>query len=169
MKIAFACLLLASAFALAQSQITAWAAGTAYVLSNTAVLNGAVALIGTAIAGGLATNFFKSALREVSRRRRDVDMFNIDMFEAIDKQDPADCAKLLVCHSFAKDDAARTTQEAAIVNLFDDKITVIQENAFGKFQWAAYAGTFKNPATCQERYNKCPVTADVLGNLVEIQ
>jgi len=167
MKIAFACLLLASAFALAKSQITAWAAGTAYVLSNTAVLNGAIALIGTAIAGGLYTNVALSALsgRYRNRNRRDV---TIDLYEAIDEQDPADCAKLLVCHSFAKDEAARTTQENAIVNLFGD-LKVIQENAFGKFQWAAYAGTFKNPATCQERYNKCPVNADELGNLVPIQ
>jgi len=167
MKIAFACLLLASAFALAKSQITAWSAGIAYVLTNTAVLNGAVALIGTAIAGGLATNFALNSIRAVSRRRRDAEV-DLALFEAIDEQDPLHCAKLLVCHSFAKDEAMRTGEERAIVNLFDD-LTVIQENAYGKFQWAAYAGTFKNPSTCHERYSQCPVNVEELGNLVKVQ
>jgi len=90
------------------------------------------------------------------------------MFDAIDKQDVVGCGKLLVCHSFAKDEAERNSEEAAIVNLFDD-LTTIQHSAYGKYQWAAYAGTFKNPAICVERYNQCTVDADALANLIKIQ
>jgi len=90
------------------------------------------------------------------------------MFDGIDAMDKADCGKLLVCHSVAKDEAQRTGEERAVANFFND-FSTIQQNAYGKFQWAAYAGTFKNPTICYQRYSQCPLEVEALSNLISVQ
>lgn len=90
------------------------------------------------------------------------------MFEGIDAQDQYECGKLMTCYAFAKNPEKLTEEERAVIGLFDD-LANIQPNAYGKFQWAAYTGTFKNPVVCHQRYNSCPVSAEKLSNLVSVR
>jgi len=142
--------------------------GTAAVtagLSATSVAVGAAAIAGLAIA---KTALFL-AYQADSRRRHRRSTTEIDfapIFEGIADSD--DCGKLLICHSFAKDHAKRTGEEKAIINLFDN-LSVIQPNAYGKFQWAAYAGSFKDTAICVQRFSACPVSVEKLSNLISVQ
>lgn len=172
MKLALGSLLFAAAFAYTSATVafpalTLTAGTVAYTLTGTQVALAASAIAGLAIA--------KSALAlaanaDRARGKRDVTGLDYSlMFDGIDQQDHADCGKLLVCHSFAVEDAHRTSEEDAIVKLFEDDMFVIQQNAYGKYQWAAYTGTFKNPGVCQERYKACPVEVETLSNLINLQ
>ena len=79
------------------------------------------------------------------------------MFEGIDAQDQYECGKLMTCYAFAKNPEKLTEEERAVIGLFDD-LANIQPNAYGKFQWAAYAGSFKDTAICVQRFSACPVS-----------
>lgn len=176
-KIAFGSLVLASALAFASATLPAFpiltlTAGTpavAYVLGSTQVALAAASIAGLAIAVE-ALILANNADRQRGRGKREAAaMLDLSaLFEGIDKQDVADCGKLLVCHSVAKDAAQRTSEEKAVAALFGD-VASIQQNAYGKYQWAAYAGTFKNPTICYQRYNKCPVKIEALSNLLQVQ
>lgn len=171
-KLAAGCLLFAAAITTTSATIPLAGlviTGTpALVLTSTQVAVVVSAIAGLAIA--------KSALilavlhdKQKGRKRREATQFDFSMmFEGIDQQDFDHCGKLLVCQSFAKPEHKRTGEEKAVVGLFDD-LSVIQPNAYGKYQWAAYAGTFSNPAICQERYSSCKVQGDILSNLINVQ
>lgn len=143
------------------------APGTAFVLSSAQVTVAAAAVAGLAIAKQALT---LAAVADSGRRgkRAALQLDFSQMFEGVDAQDSADCGKLLVCHSVAKDQILRTGEERAIAALFDD-VEAIQANAYGKYQWAAYAGSFKNPTLCAQRYSTCPVNPEALSNLINVQ
>lgn len=178
MKTTFCCLLLASAFTstLATFVIGGTTSGAVLTLTGGQLAAGVLALGALALVkGALAAAYLYDRRRGISyarkgrRGKRDATEIDfVPMFEAIDAQDADDCGKLLVCHSFAKPAHLRNGEEKSIVNLFDD-ITVIQHNAYGKFQWAAYAGTFQNPTICLQRYSKCSLNVEALANMIQIQ
>merc|ERR1719445_624670 len=168
MKTFLAVLALASAasatFMFPALTLTSGTAATAGI-SATSVAVGAAAIAGLAIA---KTALFL-AYQADSRRRHRRSTADIDfapMFAGI--ADADDCGKLLICHSFAKDQSQRTGEEKAIINLFDN-LSVIQPNQYGKFQWAAYAGTFKDTAIRVQRFSACPVSVEKLSNLISVQ
>jgi len=174
-KLASGCLLFAAAITTTSATLAAFAplvitsaAGPSLVLTSTQVAVAVSAIAGLAIAKSaliLATIHDKNK----GRKRRETSEIDYSMmFESIDQQDVVDCGKLLVCQSFAKPEHKRTGEEKAVVGLFDD-LSVIQPNAYGKYQWAAYAGTFRNPVICQERYSSCKVQGDILSNLINVQ
>ena len=140
---------------------------TAYVLSGTQVTLAVAAIAGLAI---VKEALILSHLADSRRRgKRQVDAIDFtSAFWAIYAQDTEHCGKLLVCHAFATEGAEQTSEEKAIMTLFDD-LSLIQHNAFGKYQWAAYTGTFKNPAICEQRYSTCKVDVDTLTNLVKVE
>lgn len=90
------------------------------------------------------------------------------IFKAIDESDTASCGKLLVCHAMAKEETKLTNEEALILKLFPDYENIQKDTAYGKYQWAAYAGSFKNPQVCMERYGACPIPVEQLANYVQI-
>lgn len=142
------------------------APGTAFVLSSAQVTLAAAAVAGLAIAKQALT---LATVADSGRGKREALQLDFSqMFEGVDAQDSADCGKLLVCHSVAKDEVLRTGEERAIVSLFDD-VEAIQPNAYGKYQWAAYAGSFRNPTLCAQRYSTCPVNPEALSNLINVQ
>jgi len=165
----FACVACSTAtFVFPEVTVASGTAGTAgYVvagLSATQVAVGAAAIAGLAIA---KTALFLAAQADSRRRGKRSTVAPIDfapMFEGITDTD--DCGKLLVCSAFASSNP--TGEEKAIINLFDN-LSVIQPNAYGQFQFAAYAGTFKNPALCIERFAACPVSVETLSNLINVQ
>ena len=163
-SLSMACVMAAvSASFAAIPAVTLTAGSTAFVLSSAQATVGVAALAGLAIA--------KEALFLASRAKRDVETVSVDfsdMFEGVDAKDPADCAKLLVCESFAKPDAELNGEERAVRGLFDD-LSVIQPNAFGKFQLAAYMGLHKDRAVCKQAYDKCPISVSALSNLLNVQ
>jgi len=167
----FACVACSTAtFVFPAVTLTSGTAGTTgYVaagLSATSVAVGAAAIAGLAIA---KTALFLAYQADQRRRAKRSTVTPIDfapMFEGI--ADTDDCGKLLICHSFAKEEGKRTGEEKAIINLFDN-LSVIQPNAYGKFQWAAYAGSFKDSRICVERFSACPVSVDYLSNLINVQ
>jgi len=173
-KIAMASLLFAAACSLSSATFVFGAStltlgGTAYVLTAPQVAVATAAVAGVVIAKkALLLAYLSSRRNGRGKRELPASLDFAPMFDAIDKQDTADCGKLVVCHSFAVDEAKRTSEEQAIVEFFDD-LTVIQPNSFGKYQWAAYAGTFKQPTICFQRYGKCPVKVEALSNLVNFQ
>lgn len=138
---------------------TAVAAG----IGATNVAIGAAALAGLAIA--------KSALflaAQADRRgKRSTTEFDFSPILA-GIEDADDCGKLLICHSFAQEEGKRTGEEKAIINLFDN-LSVIQPNTYGQFQWAAYAGSFKDTRICHQRFSACPVSVEKLSNLISVQ
>jgi len=146
-----------------------------FVANSAQVALAAAALAGIVIAKSalklaLIYDSNRGAISQALQQRSKREAVELDfspMFESIDKQDVADCAKLLVCHSFAANETERTSEEKAIVNFFDD-LTTIQQNSFGKYQWAAYTGTFKNPEICTQRYNKCPLEVGALADMIEV-
>jgi len=144
---------------------------TAFVATAPQVAVGVAALAGLAIAKE-ALLLATIADQNRGRGKRSAPVAeSIDfsaMFDGIDKMDVADCGKLLVCHSVSKDEAQRTGEEKAVANFFND-FSTIQQNAYGKFQWAAYAGSFKNPTICYERYSQCPLEVEALSNLISVQ
>ena len=143
--------------------LTVTAGSTAYVLSAAAATNGAIAL---GLLGVAKLALGGAYLASRSRGKRSVSDFDFtDMFNSIDAEDQSGCGKLMVCHAFAKSPETLTSEERAVMSLFDD-LSVIRPDAYGKFQWAAYTGTFKNPVVCQERYAGCPVPADKLANMI---
>lgn len=168
-KLAFGSLLFAAAFTSYASATLVFPALLA--TSGTVAYTMTGAQVGVAMGGIAALAIAKSALLIATignRGKREATQLDFSfMFDGIDKSDIGDCGKLLVCQSFAKDEAQRTSEEKAIVDLFDD-LSVIQANAYGKYQWAAYLGNFKNPAVCKERYNKCSENVDYFANLIEI-
>lgn len=163
-SLSMACVMAAvSASFAAIPAITLGVGSTAYVLSSAQATIGVAALAGLAIA--------KEALILSSRRtRRDIQptVDFSDIFESVDGKDPADCAKLLVCEAFAKPDTQINGEERAIRGLFDD-LSVIQPNAFGKFQLAAYMGLSKDASVCKQAYDKCPISVAALSNLLNVQ
>jgi len=176
-KIAFGGLVLATAMAVSSATLPAFGAATitlgttAFVASGGQVAVAAAAIAGLAIAKEaliLATLADAKRGRLRGKRQATEVMDFSAMFDGIDKQDVADCGKLLVCHSVSKDEAQRSGEEKAVANFFDD-FTTIQDSSYGKFQWAAYAGRFKNPTICYQRYNKCPVSVEALSNLISVQ
>jgi len=177
-KIAFGGLTLAAAMAITSATVSLPAFGplavtvgtTAFVASGGQVAVAAAAIAGVAIAKEaliLATLADAQNGKLRGKRSASQAMDFSAMFDGIDKQDIADCGKLLVCHSVAKDEAQRSGEEKAVANFFDD-FSTIQDSAYGKFQWAAYAGSFKNPTICYQRYNKCPVKVEALSNLISV-
>lgn len=151
------------AMATATFDLTFTAGSTAYVLGAASVTNGAIAL---GLLGVAKAALLGASLASRSRGKRSVtDLDFTDMFNSIDAEDQSGCGKLMVCHAFAKSPEALTSEEKAVVGLFDD-LSVIRPDAYGKFQWAAYTGTFKNPVVCQERYAGCPVPAEKLANMI---
>lgn len=153
--------------------LTLTVGATAFVATAPQVAVGVAALAGLAIAKEallLATiadqNRGRGKRSAVKPVAESVDF--AAMFDGIDAMDAADCGKLLVCHSVAKDVAQRTGEEKAVANFFND-FSTIQQNAYGKFQWAAYAGTFKNPSICYQRYSQCPLEMEALSNLISVQ
>lgn len=140
---------------------------TAFVAGSGGTALGAAAIAGLAIAkSALLLATIRDANARPKREAAELDFSQ--MFDGIDRQDASDCGKLLVCQSFAKADDQLTGEEKAIISLFDD-LSIIQSSAYGKFQWAAYAGTFKNPTVCLERYSRCQVKPEVLSNLINVQ
>jgi len=96
-----------------------------FVASSAQVALAAAALAGIVIAkSALKLALIYDANRDalnsalLRSKREAVELDFSPMFESIDKQDIADCAKLLVCHSFATNETARTSEEKAIVNFF---------------------------------------------------
>lgn len=163
----FCCVAAASAtFVFPAVTLTSGTAGTAAYaaagLSGTSVAIGVAAIAGLAIA---KTALFLAAQADARGKRSATDIDFAPLFEAIPDND--DCGKLLICHSFAKADGQRTGEERAILNLFDN-LSVIQPNAYGRFQWAAYAGSFKNPQICAERFSACPVPVERLANMIQV-
>merc|ERR1712168_1464693 len=141
---------------------------TSFVLSSAQVTVAAAAVAGLAIAKEALT---LATLADSGRRGKREAVRGLDfsaMFEGVDAQDTVGCGKLLVCHAVAKDEVLRTGEESAIARLFDD-VEAIQQNAYGKYQWAAYAGSFKNPTLCLQRYSTCPVNVEALSNLITVQ
>ena len=167
----FACVACSTAtFVFPAVTLTSGTAGTTgYVaagLSATSVAVGAAAIAGLAIA---KTALFLAYQADQRRRAKRSTVTPIDfapMFEGI--ADTDDCGKLLICHSFAKEEGKRTGEEKAIINLFDN-LSVIQPNAFGKFQLAAYMGLNKDRAVCAQAFNKCPISVSTLSNLLNVQ
>lgn len=149
--------------------LVATVGGVTYTWAAADLAVGAAAIAGLAIAKSAlalaAINDKKKTKRSATNQPR-IDF--AEMFESIVKQDVGDCGKMTVCHAFAKPEHKRSGEEKLIVNLFDD-LTVIQPNAYGKYQWAAYAGTFRNPTICTERYAKCKLSAEALGNIISVQ
>ena len=148
--------------------------GTALILSSAQVTLAAAAIAGLAIAKEALTlaavadskrGGGRSASRHHHHKREVTPLDFSQMFEGVDAQDSADCGKLLVCHSVAKPEAIRSHEEQAIADLFEASEPV-QANAYGKYQWAAYAGTFKNPQICAERYSSCPVNPQSISRIV---
>lgn len=133
-------------------------------LSATSVAVGAAAIAGLAIAKTALFLAYQADNRRGKRSTQQIDF--APLFEGI--QDTDDCGKLLICHSFATEEGKRTGEEKAIINLFDN-LSVIQPNAYGRFQFAAYAGTFKNPALCAQRFSACPVDVQTLSTLINVQ
>ena len=90
-------------------------------------------------------------------------------FDIIAKSDVDDCGKLLVCHSMAKSFHELTSEEKAITKLFDNLEVINPASGYAEYQLAAYAGTFKHPELCLQRYSKCKVSTKSLGNLIKSQ
>lgn len=154
--------------------LTLTVGGTAYVLTGTQVAVAAASLAGLAIA---KEALIISALsRRASRGRRDVDNI-VDQtplefkpfFDAIAASDIADCGKLLVCTSLAKNENALTAEEKLIKKLFPDVNNIEYNTAYGEYQLAAYAGSFKNQEICVGRYARCPVPSVALSDLIKVQ
>merc|ERR1712168_7137 len=152
------------ALAAATVDLTFTAGSTAYVLGAASVTNGAIAL---GLLGVAKAALLGAALARRGKRSVTAPIDFTQMFNNIDEQDQSNCGKLLVCHAFAKTPEKLTAEEKAVVGLFDD-LSVIQPNAYGQFQWAAFTGTFKNAAVCKERYASCPVQPDKLGQLINL-
>ena len=170
-KIAIGSLSMACVMVAASASFAAIPAITLGVGSTSLVLSSAQATVGVAALAGLAIAKEALILASNSRRgRRDVSstVDFTDMFESVDAKDPADCAKLLVCESFAKPDTEINGEERAVHGLFDD-LSVIQPNAFGKFQLAAYMGLSKDASVCKQAYDKCPISVSALSNLLNVQ
>ena len=168
-KIALGGLAFAAALACAAAtfDLTLTLGTTAYVLTATQVSVAAASVAALAIAKQALT---LAAIADSRRGKREIPTpldFSV-IFEGIDQSDVAGCGKLLVCHAMAKDDSQKTNEEKLIANLFDD-LSTIQPNAYGRYQWAAYAGSFKNPTICAERYGQCPVSVEELANLINPQ
>merc|ERR1712026_581610 len=128
--------------------LTSGTAGTASYaaagLSATSVAVGVAAIAGLAIA---KTALFLAAQADARGKRSATDIDFAPFFEAIPDND--DCGKLLICHSFAKADGQRTGEERAILNLFDN-LSVIQPNAFGRFQCRLCRILQEPPDLCRE-------------------
>jgi hypothetical protein len=138
-------------------------AATVGLLSASQVTIGAAAIAGLAIA---KSALFLAAQADRRGKRSTTEFDFSPMIASV--ADENDCGKLLICHSFAQEDAKRTGEEKAIINLFDN-LSVIQPSAYGKFQWAAYAGSFKDTRICAQRFSACPVSAEKLSNLISVQ
>lgn len=134
------------------------------------------AQVGIAIAslGALALAAEGLLLAEISRGRgkRDtntVGTFKLDpLFDAIASVDLADCGKLLVCHTVAKNESDLTVEEARIVKLFksfNGKVDPLHAQA--QYMLAAQSGSFKKPEVCQVQYQRCPYPADQLSSLLK--
>jgi len=133
-------------------------------LSATQVAVGAAAIAGLAIAKTALFLAYQADQRRGKRSTQEIDF--APMFESIADSD--DCGKLLICHSFATEEGKRSGEQKAIINLFDN-LSVIQPNAYGRFQWAAYAGSFGDSRVCVERFSACPVSVQTLSNLINVQ
>ena len=59
-------------------------------------------------------------------------------------------------------------EEKLILQLFPQDQAVRKWTSYGKFQWAAVAGSFKNPRICATRYSSCPIPLDRLSSFVRI-
>jgi hypothetical protein len=153
-----------AAVASATFPITATVGTTAYVLSAASATNGAIAL---GLLGVAKAALLGAALANRGKRSVTAPIDFTQMFDNIDAQDQSNCGKLLVCHAFAKNPEKLSGEERAVIGLFDD-LSVIQPNTYGKFQWAAFTGTFKNAAVCKERYSNCPVQAEKLANMINL-
>lgn len=92
------------------------------------------------------------------------------IFAAIEASDKSECGKLLVCNAMTKSEAERTHSESIILKLFPlPEGSAIEEwTAYGKYQWAALAGSFGSPAICTQRYAACPIPLQKLANFVKI-
>jgi len=145
--------------------LTFTSGSTAYVLSAAGTTNAA---IGLALLGITKIAVLGAIAASRSKRSVGAPIDFTQMFEGIDAQDQYECGKLMTCYAFAKNPEKLTEEERAVIGLFDD-LANIQPNAYGKFQWAAYTGTFKNPVVCHQRYNSCPVSAEKLSNLVSVR
>jgi len=181
-KIAFGGLILATAMTFSAATVALPAiaplvltvAGVGYVATAPQVTVGLAALAGLAIAKeALILATINDQATGAIRGKRDaaeLDAPFAPLFDGIDTMDVADCGKLMVCHAVALEDAQRSGEEKAIARLIDnpEDLSAIQTNAYGKYQWAAYAGSFKNPAICTERYNKCPVKIEDFANLIRV-
>jgi hypothetical protein len=151
--------------------LAAFPAVTLGVGTTTGVLSAAQVTVAAAAIAGLAIAkeaLFLASAADARGKRSTTEVDFSDMFESIEAKDPADCAKLLVCEAFAKPDSEINGEELAIRGLFDD-LSLIQPNAFGKFQLAAYMGIHKDQAVCRQTYTKCPISVTALSNLLNVQ
>lgn len=146
---------------------------TAYVLTASQVSIAAASVAALAIAKEAV---LLSGLANGGRGRRDLDNRVVEsplhfemMLDAIAQTDVADCGKLLICHSMAKNEHALTAEEKLITKLFDDLEVINPNTGYAEFQMAAYVGTFKQPEICTARYQRCPVPAKELGDLIKVQ
>jgi len=90
-------------------------------------------------------------------------------FDNIAKVDTDNCAKLLVCHSFAKPVHTLNAEERAITKLFDNLEVINPYSGYAEYQLAAYAGTFKHPELCFARYNTCRTPIQKLNTIIKSQ
>jgi len=179
-KIAFGGLILATAMTFSAATIalpaiaaaTVTVGGVGYVLTSTQVAVAissiaALAIAKSALALATINDKQTGAIRGKREATEALDASYAPIFDGIDAVDAADCGKLMVCHAVALEDAQRSGEERAVAGFFED-LSTIQPNAYGKYQWAAYAGSFKNPTICTERYTKCPVKIEDFANLIRV-
>ena len=103
------------------------------------------------------------------KRRSTIDELDLEsMFQVIDASDGSECGKLLVCNAMAKSPTQLSHIESIILDLFPPGRTLARGTAYGKYQWAAVAGSFKNPAICLQRYASCPIPVQTLANYIRI-
>lgn len=174
-KIAFGSAVLACALSAATATFVFPALTIAAGGSSALVLTGTQVAFATAALASLAIAkeaLILGSIADRGRGRRDANEITEmpvefkEMFESIAKNDVADCGKLLVCHAMAKSDETLTSEEKLIVKLFPNQ--PFEQNGYGEYQWAAYAGSFKHPQICTERYARCPVAAEQLGDLFKV-
>ena len=153
------------------SPLTIAIGGVAYTLTTSQVTTVVASLAGLAIAYEALAIAGLSRLQ--GRRKRDVEGEHINLvepfFKAVQASDDADCGKLLICNAMAKNAKDLTSEEVLILKLFADLRNIKFNTAYGTYQWAAYAGTFKSKKACLEKYGNCPIPADQLADFIRVK